>query len=78
MTAKEQAQKMFNENYVIIFENGGELAEEITIGILSKLMALKQVSEILKASPSRYHPTTGTKIDNTMYWLAVHEALKKL
>ena len=47
MTAKEQAQEMYNENYSIIFQHGEDLAEELLISVLAKIFTHNQISAII-------------------------------
>ncbi len=44
---KEKAKELFDEYYILILNNGGELANEIIISILAKQSCLIAVKQIL-------------------------------
>lgn len=62
----EIAEKIFSEHYIVLFDAGNDLSEEILITILAKKHALKTVQFIIDRG-----------ID-TLFWLKVKlELLKK-
>jgi hypothetical protein len=63
---KEKAKELFDEYYIFILNNGGELANEIIISILAKQSCLIAVNEIIKATK----PLTST-----YFWKEVKEEL---
>jgi hypothetical protein len=63
---KEKAKELFDEYYIFILNNGGELSNEIIISILAKQSCLIAVNEIIKAT---------TPLISTYFWKEVKEEL---
>jgi hypothetical protein len=63
---EEKAKELYDEYYILILNNGGELAKEIIISILAKQSCLIAVNEIIKAN---------TPLTSTYFWQEVKEEL---
>jgi len=66
---KEKAGELFDEYYILILNNGGELANEIIISILAKQSCLIAVNKIIKAT---------TPLTSTYFWKEVKEEINNL
>jgi len=66
---EEKAKELFDEYYIFILNNGGELANEIIISILAKQSCLIAVNEIIKAT---------TPLASTYFWQEVKEEINNL
>jgi hypothetical protein len=65
-TPEEKAKELFDDYYILILNNGGELTNEIIISILAKQSCLIAVNEIIKAT---------TPLTSTYFWKEVKEEL---
>ena len=65
-TPKEKAKELFDEYYILILNNSGELLNEIIISILTKQSCLIAVNEIIKATKP---------LISTYFWKEVKEEL---
>jgi hypothetical protein len=76
VTAKERAAELFQENYAILFEYGGELSEEIVISLLSKKFGVKQCDDIINHIKSNHK---GYKdVQNINFYKEVKQCLLEL
>jgi hypothetical protein len=66
---EEKAKELFDEYYILILNNGGELSNEIIISILTKQSCLVAVNEIIKAT---------TPLTSTYFWQEVKQEINNL
>lgn len=77
--AKAEAKQLFEEFYQILFEQGGELADEILISILSIKTAVLAVERIIRNNKSHDIQLNMEKgVTDCEFWEIVKQELLEL
>jgi hypothetical protein len=69
---KEKAKELFDEYYILILNNGGELWQEIIVSMLAKNCALFAIIEILEIK------SVDKDFDLSDYWQEVEREIYNL
>lgn len=79
MTAKEQADKIFNQHYFILLDADSDISQEILISSLAKKMALVTIEEIIKEHCHESEHKNAIAQDRwVLFWMQVKQEIEKL